>query len=187
MVRLRTPRRQPRSTVRLLERLAGELGDRIEIVTFGCRQEELDAVTELASLREGHRGLISRAEVAALLQRADLFVDLSVYQAFGRTALEAMACGCVPVVPEAGGAWEFAEPDVNALVCDTRDSSAVHTAVRGAIEDADRRRRLAEAGLATAAGYSIERASLSEFALFAGALLARDRLDRTERMAARAG
>jgi GT2 family glycosyltransferase len=187
MVRLRTPRRQPRTTVRLLEQLAREHGDRVELVTFGCAQKELESVTELDVLRDGHRGLLSRGDVAQLLQRAHLFVDLSVYQAFGRTALEAMACGCVPVVPAAGGAWEFAEPGVNALVCDTRDEAAVHAAVTGALADPEQRAELSVAGLATAARYSIERASLSEFSLFASALLAKDRLDRNEQVTARAG
>ena len=98
-----------------------------------------------------------------------------------------MACGCVPLVPSAGGAWEFARPGENALVCDTSDAEAVRAAVARAIGDPEHRRSLAAAGLATAAGYSIERASLSEFALFAGALLAKDRLDRNEQVAARAG
>ena len=52
-------------------------------------------------------GTLKRQEVADLLGRCDVFIDLSDYQAFGRTALEAMACGCTSVVPMHGGAEEY--------------------------------------------------------------------------------
>jgi glycosyltransferase involved in cell wall biosynthesis len=51
---------------------------------------------------------LSRSEVAALLRNSDIFLDLSDFQAFGRTAIEAMASGCIPVVPNKGGTDEFA-------------------------------------------------------------------------------
>ena len=52
--------------------------------------------------------------------------------------------------PAAGGAWEFAEPDVNAIVCDTRDEATVCAAVERLVEDPSLRARLKEAGVATA-------------------------------------
>ena len=57
--------------------------------------------------------------MAELLRESDVFLDMSVYQAFGRTALEAMACGATAVVPKVGGVWEFVEHGHNALAVDT--------------------------------------------------------------------
>jgi glycosyltransferase involved in cell wall biosynthesis len=186
MVRPRTPRRQPGATVRLLERLVDSYGHRIEVATFGCPPAAFEQLTEMPDLRRAHRGMLSRAEVAELLRAADVFADHSTYQAFGRTALEAMACGCVPVVPAIGGAWEFAESGVNALVCDTLDENSVHTAVAQLVDDAPLRKRLREAGLHAASRYSVERAAMSEFALFASRLLWQQ-LGNAEGRAARVG
>ena len=166
----RTPRRQPRATLRLLEQLHDEFGDAIELALFGCSQQDLDVLTDVPVLRAANRGKLVRGDVAALLQRTDVFVDLSTYQAFGRTALEAMACGCVPVVPTMGGAWEFAQPDVNAIVVDTHDEAGSCAATAALVRDRDRRRRMRDAGFRTAERYSSERAAPSELAIFAGAL-----------------
>ena len=187
MVRPRTPRRQPQATVRVLERLARSFGAGVEVITFGCSQAALEQLTELPALRERHRGVLSRSGVAQLLCGAGVFVDHSVYQAFGRTALEAMACACVPVVPAVGGAWEFAEPEVNSLVCDTSDELAVYSAVARLVEDEPLRVRLQEAGLRTAGRYSVERAAMSEYALFASALLLRSQTGTAEGLATRVG
>ena len=92
--RIRTHQRKP----------AGSL-----VTTFGCTEAELERLTSHDPIVAGHRGLLQREEVAALLAETDVFLDLSIYQAFGRTALEAMACGATAVVPRRGGVWEFVE------------------------------------------------------------------------------
>ena len=50
------------------------------------------------------------------MRRCDVFIDASAYQAFGRSGLEAMACGAVPVLPALGGVHEYALDDENAMV-----------------------------------------------------------------------
>jgi GT2 family glycosyltransferase/polysaccharide pyruvyl transferase WcaK-like protein len=187
MIRPRTPRRQPRATLRVLERLVRKFGDGVDVITFGCPQTALEDLTEMPFFRERHRGVLSRPAVADLLREADVFIDHSVYQAFGRTALEAMACGCVPIAPAIGGAWEFVEPGVNALVCETHDEHDVSSAVTRLVEDAQLRQRLRAAGLGTAARYSVERAAMSEFALFASMLLLRQQASSAKGPAARVG
>lgn len=187
MVRPRTPRRQAGSTVRLLARLAAAFGDEIEIVTFGCPQQDLNDLTGDPRLRAAHLGPLSRSAVGDLLRRAHVFLDHSIYQAFGRTALEAMACGCVPVMPATGGAWQFASPDVNAVMCDTSDDVATYAAVRALVENHEGRAAMAREAIATAANFSVECSAVSIFALFADALLARGRVGRHEHLAVRAG
>ncbi|MGH2945004.1 MAG: glycosyltransferase [Solirubrobacteraceae bacterium] len=187
MIRPRTPRRQPRATMALLTSLHHEFGDRVQFRTFGCTAADMEALGADPALIRGHAGILSRQEVADLLRAADVFVDLSTFQAFGRTGLEAMACGCVPVLPAIGGPVEFACSGANAVVVDTHDPASYYGATSRLIRDVELRRRLRQAGMTTAATYSIERAAMSEFALFASRLLATRVRNRAGQMAVPAG
>ena len=132
MLRPRTARRQPLATLAVLERLLEELPGRVQVTTFGCYADELREVLPAAdgSVFERHRGVLDRAQVAELLHESDVFLDMSVYQAFGRTALEAMACGATAIVPNVGGAWEFVEHERNALAVDTLGPEGALAALR---------------------------------------------------------
>jgi GT2 family glycosyltransferase len=166
MVRPRTPRRQPTATCAVLEALRRRLGAAVEIVTFGCSRAELSRLTGADHLLSNHRGIISREEVAELLRGSDVFLDMSMYQAFGRTALEAMACGATAVVPRLGGCWEFAVDGVNAHAIDTLDADEAVETIAGLAGDRERLRGMQEAARRTAARYSIDRAALSEYLVF---------------------
>ncbi len=102
-----------------------------------------------------------------------MFLDMSVYQAFGRTALEAMACGATAVVPAVGGVWEFVEQRHNALAVDTLDSEAALGALSELVGDRVLLERLQAGARATAERYSAARAALSEYVLFERAYRAR--------------
>ncbi len=166
MVRPRTPRRQPFSTVAVLERLLRELPGQVEVRTFGCRSIELARLTRSNAIVEGHLGLLTRRAVAEQLRRSDVFLDMSAYQAFGRAALEAMACGCTAIVPRIGGARQFAEPGENTIAVDTLDPDAAFQALAELAGERNELRRLQANARATAARYSIVRAALSEYLLF---------------------
>ena len=171
MIRPNTPRRAPLRTARILERLAQVHGDDVTLISFGCQPEELDRRGISLSSRIDHRGVLRRAEVADLLRSADLFLDLSDFQAFGRTALEGMACGCVPVVPLFGGAGEFARNGDNAFVVDTRSDEAILAAVAVfASSDRQSRADMSRQAITTAMSYSIAQSVHSEADLFARAL-----------------
>ncbi len=167
MVRPKTPRRAPRRTVRVLERLAAEFGEQVEVNAFGCERADLDLAGLRLSERINHSGVLSRRQVAAVLRNSDLFLDLSDFQAFGRTGLEGMACGCVPVLPLFGGAWEYALHRENAYLVDPRSDEAVVTAVREYIDSSPAARAaMRRKAIATSLNYSIERAAFSEFEVF---------------------
>ncbi|HEX2264788.1 MAG TPA: glycosyltransferase family 4 protein, partial [Solirubrobacterales bacterium] len=165
MVRPRTPRRRPAQTLAALARLKAELGDGVECLAFGSEPDELAALPSAPGV--DHLGLLSRAEVAEVLRRCDLFLDLSAYQAFGRTGLEAMACGAVPVLPIRGGVSEYAEHERNAVLVDTEDEEAVIAAARALLSDRERLERLRAAGIETAESFSVRDAALSQYACFA--------------------
>jgi GT2 family glycosyltransferase/glycosyltransferase involved in cell wall biosynthesis len=175
MVRPRTARRQPLATVAVLEELLARHPGEVQVSTFGCYADELAELLggSARAIQERHLGLLSRATVADLLRETDVFLDMSVYQAFGRTALEAMACGATAVVPAVGGVWEFVEHRSNALAVDTLDSEAALAALGDLVGDRELLERLQAGALATATRYSATRAALSEYVLFERAYRAR--------------
>ena len=64
-------------------------------------------VKEYTSQLDEVSGPLSRRGISSLLQRTDIFIDMSSYQAFGRTAAECMSSRCFPVVPMVGGSPEL--------------------------------------------------------------------------------
>lgn len=171
MIRPKTPRRAPQRTVRILERLAIELEGQVTLTAFGCDAAELGLSGLRMSDRIAQRGVLTRAQVSNMLRSTDIFLDLSDFQAFGRTGLEGMACGCVPVLPVFGGATEYARHRENAFLVDTRSDDQILGAVRelAANKPAMIQSMRMEA-VKTALGYSIGRAAFSEYQAFAGYL-----------------
>ena len=167
MVRPRTPRRRPRTTLAALAMVHRALGERVEIFTFGCDEDELAEVEGRQPHHVTHLGRLETHAVAEQLRRSDVFLDGSAYQAFGRTGLEAMACGAVPVMPALGGAREFAVDGENAILFDDDRPDALAAHVIALAEDEPRLRQLQDAAIGSAAGYSIERAARSQRDLYA--------------------
>ena len=153
--------------MRVLSRLAGTFGDRIAIHLFGCDESDPQFRELRRDFAYRNHGVLRRAEVAELLGQSDLFLDLSDYQAFGRTGLEGMACGCAAVLPVSGGADEYAIDGVNALVVDSLNEEACHARIADLLRRPERLARMQMAGLVTASGYSIHAAAISELTLFA--------------------
>ncbi len=186
MIRPRTPRRRPAATLHALALIAQELGEGVRIATFGC---DHSAFAELAhgggdgdgskglSGSDGesgvpgltHLGLLSRMQVSALMRRSDIFIDASAYQAFGRTGLEAMACGAVPLLPQLGGVHEYAVQAENAVILDEGGPAQIAAAVLALAGAPAQLAAMSEAGVRDARRFSIQRAARSQLALFAQA------------------
>jgi glycosyltransferase involved in cell wall biosynthesis len=170
MIRLRTPRRRPVATLAALAIVAETLGDAVEIMTFGCEEEAFAQLDGHALAGARHLGLLTRQAVAGLMRSCDVFLDGSAYQAFGRTGLEAMACGATPILPALGGVHEYARHDENALILRDGSPQEMAAAVIELLRDPERLARLRAAGVRAAQGFSVERAARSQLALFAGAV-----------------
>jgi glycosyltransferase involved in cell wall biosynthesis len=97
-------------------------------------------------------GLLNGDELAEAYASADLFVFPSSTETFGNSLLEAMASGLPSLAVEAGGVMEFARHERNAWLARAQDTQSLTDGLRQLLADADLRRRLAEGGLATAAG-----------------------------------
>lgn len=167
MIRPKTLRRAPRRTARVLELLADTHGEQLELIAFGASRDELAKAGIRLSERIDVRGELKRSEVAAVLRVSDLFLDASDYQAFGRTGLEAMACGCVPLLPLFGGAEEYARHWANGFLVDTRSDDEIMAAANAFLDlAAAPRERMRTAAIETALDYTIEKAAFSELRLF---------------------
>lgn len=172
MIRPRTPRRGAGRTMDLLARIKAHLGARVVIRIFGCDVTGPEFQALEADFEYIDHGVLTRPEVATVLRSSDMFIDLSDYQAFGRTGLEAMACGVVPVVPEAGGAREYAVDGINALVVDTLDVEGCLARILPLLRAPADMARMQLDAIGTAAGYSPRRAAMSELLTFAPAIAA---------------
>lgn len=163
MVRPDTPRRAPRKTIALMERVAsGEYGP-AEVKAFGVDHEELLKAGMQMPENIELVGKLKQTEVATLLRDADFFVDLSDYQAFGRTAAEAMACGCIALAPKLGGTADFIEDGVSAFLADCGDLQSVDAALRRMFSMSDAEASaMRYAGMEAVSGYTPVRAAISE-------------------------
>ena len=160
MVRPSTPRRAPGITLNVLQYLRARFGARVALTTFGASAAECEA---FGFSMEGidHLGAIRPTQMAALLERSDVFLDFSEWQALGLTTLEAMACGCAVVAPRRGGTVTFARHEETALVCDTNDLNACRDAAVRLVADDALRIRLQLAAINEASLYVPERAALA--------------------------
>lgn len=173
MIRPSTPRRSPELTIDVLRELKRDFGDSIDVIVFGCDDDDPFWNEVRDTFRFENRGRLTRQGVAGVLRSASLFLDLSTYQAFGRTGLEAMACGCTPVLPSEGGVGEYAVDGENAFIVDTADREAILSSARRLLQAEDVRQNMREAGLETAQRFTVEAAARSEKALFEEVLKAR--------------
>jgi glycosyltransferase involved in cell wall biosynthesis len=107
--------------------------------------------------------------VSDILRKSDIFLDLSEYQAFGRTGLEAMACGCVPVLPSIGGVSEYAINNHNSLIVNTKldDLENIVSVTSELVCDKEMISKMKVAAINTSHEYSIEYAAQSVIDLFA--------------------
>jgi glycosyltransferase involved in cell wall biosynthesis len=109
------------------------------------------------------RFLGSRADVAPLLQAADLLIQPSHFEAQGLSAVEALACG-VPVIASAvGGLLDFVVDNENGKLCPPHDPPALAAALGATIDDRLLRQRLAARARASVAAEYDERIVFARF------------------------
>lgn len=75
-------------------------------------------------------GLLETAtDVARVLNKAKVLLDISTFQGFGRPGLEAIACGAVPVLTKNGGITSYARHMHNALLVNPLDTVGIISSV----------------------------------------------------------
>jgi len=97
------------------------------------------------------KAFLPEATLHALYAAADAVLANSGKEPFGLVGLEVMAVGGIPVCGATGE--EYAEPFVNAIVCDTNDGRELAEYLAAAYGDERRADRMRQAGYATANRY----------------------------------
>ncbi len=119
MVRPSSPRRAAKITMEVLKEAKKKFDKKVDIVIFGLEQKELYSSRIERNFKFQNLGLLNSVQVSRLFNESDIFIDCSVFQAMGLTAMEAMSSGLAVIVPKDGGGASFANNGVNSLVIDT--------------------------------------------------------------------
>lgn len=161
MARPRTPRRGFPSVIEAL-RIVKEQVPEVEIVLFG---EDLTGHSIPFEYR--NLGLVTNQQrLAQIYSQADVFLDGSDFQGFGRPALEAMACGVACVLTDVGGVTEYARHEENCLLVPPKQPAAFADGILRILRDPALKRRLAAAGQKTAQEYCHRREARETLAYF---------------------
>jgi glycogen synthase len=130
-------------------RIASEHPD-IDLVIAGEGVEREPLSRRAFGLGLGERvhlpGRLDRAEVAAVMQGADVFVMPSRIEPFGMVALEAWLAGTPVIATPHGGPPEFIKHGVSGLIADPHDPADLAFALGSLLASPALRERLAEAG-----------------------------------------
>ena len=183
MLRPRTPRRNTMTCLDTLLKLAYDYQSMVQVSFFGVDKILFGKLMSDLVDRDGparHRsaknikvlGLLKqRLDLANLYRKSDVFVDMSWWQAFGRTAVEAMACGCVPIMPSVGAASDVCDGGYVCPYHDGTDPTGYYEVIELLVHNHTERLRLVKAGIEKSHGYSIRKAANSiEIALNGGLL-----------------
>jgi glycosyltransferase involved in cell wall biosynthesis len=117
-------------------------GSRVQFILFGCQPSDPGFGPLPQNFPWQLAGELRPRQIANLFNEIDIFVDFSIFQALGLTAMEAMSCGVATIVPDCGGTSTFAKHEENCLVVDTSDQSACFTALQRLIENHSLRQKL---------------------------------------------
>jgi glycosyltransferase involved in cell wall biosynthesis len=109
----------------------------IRLLTMGAGHFQVGS-----GYRHTHFGQIESDELQTLLYRAaDVFVIPSLEEAFGQSALEAVACGAVVAGFNVGGIPDIVKCDLNGLLVERQNTRALSEAIQKLLEDEALRHR----------------------------------------------
>jgi glycosyltransferase involved in cell wall biosynthesis len=172
MIRVSTPRRNPLQTLQILSWASQALG--VNALAYGSSMEEiLDLLNKTG--QSGIKlqlinilGVLDRQKMREVNEVCEVFLDFSSWQAFGRSGIEAMASGVIPILPQEGGASCYAKTGENSFLIDTSDMAQVKQVLKEITQGKYNLRNMRDAALATAAGYSLENSSRKTYRIFRG-------------------
>ncbi len=124
-----------------LERVRARV-DGMTVVAFGTEPPERELPSWITFVHDPER----RALAYDIYNECRVFVQPSMYEGFGFTAVEAMACGCALVSTDNGGSRDYALHEETALLAEPGDVDTLAAHVERLLIDDDERRRLATSG-----------------------------------------
>jgi len=167
------PRKNLGTAIAAFRQLPDAIRARHPLVIVGMQGwgEGIDARGLDELIRRGEAilaGYVPQADLPALVAGARMLVYPSLYEGFGLPPLEAMASG-VPVIASNRASLPEVVGDAG-FQLEALDDRAIAAAMRQLVEDEATHRRLGEAGLRRAAGFSWEQCALDTLAVYRKAL-----------------
>lgn len=152
MARPRTPYRGYKHVIEALKLVKEKLPES-KIILFGSDLSKENIPFEYESM-----GVVTNQNMLAeLYSSADVYLDGSDFQGFGRPALEAMACACPTVLTDVGGVNEYAIQEQNCILVPPRNPERFAEAILKVLEDKKLKDKLISNGLETVKQYCHKR------------------------------
>lgn len=135
----------------------------VEIILFGDRF--LSSYNIPFSYRD-EEVISDQERLAYLYSEADVFLDGSDFQGFGRCALEAMACGTACVLTGVGGVTEYARNEKNAIVVPPKRPDLLADATLKILNNSQLKHGLVREGFDTVKNYCHKKEAKKTLAYF---------------------
>ena len=139
------PVKRPADCVRVLAKVADEFDAELWMVGDGPERGPVERLAHELGIKARVRFMGKQDHVERLLPQADVLLLPSEHEAFGLAALEAMACGVVPVATLTGGVGELVTHGEDGYLEAVGDVEAMASRVRELLADAAHRRTMADA------------------------------------------
>ncbi len=144
--------KNPLAVVEVFARVAAARPARLLLVGDGPEMPAVREAVQARGLQDRvvHLGAVTGLE--GLLPACDLLLLPSLHESFGLVALEAMACGVVPLATSRGGAGTFIHDGINGFLRDPDDLDGMAEAALRVLGDDTLRQHMAEEARRDAAG-----------------------------------
>ena len=136
--------------VRIFARLAAKVPSRLLMIGDGPDRKAAEGLAVELGVRNRVRFVGERRDVASLLGVSNLLLLPSEMESFGLAALEAMACGAIPIATRVGGLPEVVTDGFDGFLVELGDIDAFAQAAEAVILSPDRERSMRAAGRRTA-------------------------------------
>lgn len=127
----------------LIEALRGLPGARLRLIGGGAELERLREQARDSDVPAEFSGSVPNSQLPALLNRAELFVLPSLYEANPKSLLEAMACGLPVLGSDVDGIREIIRHGETGVLC-RPDAAGLRAGIGALLADAPLRQRLGE-------------------------------------------
>ena len=168
------PEKRPTVLIRMLPAMLAECPN--AVLVFAGAGPELElcrALTRELQVERAVRFIGHRNDVADVLAASDVEVMLCLEEAFGFSAVEALALGVPVVAYEAGGLAEIIVHGRSGLLADARDDDAFRNNLVRVLQDRELRERLSAGAREDAVRFGVERHAATLTRLYEDLLEAR--------------
>lgn len=144
------PVKRPLDCVRILEQVAREVDVELWMVGDGPERSPAEHLAHSLGLSQRIRFLGKQDRIYEVLPQTDVLLLPSEHEAFGLAALEAMACGVVPVATQTGGVGELVTAGVDGFLEPVGSVESQSTRVLELLTNPSLRESMAQAARDTA-------------------------------------